>query len=39
MKSIILEEARTIAVRDVRDAEMKETNDVLRWLVLKPKAA
>lgn len=29
MKAVILEETRKIAVRDVRDAEMKETTDVL----------
>jgi glutathione-independent formaldehyde dehydrogenase len=29
MKAVILEETRRIAVRDVRDAEMRETTDVL----------
>jgi glutathione-independent formaldehyde dehydrogenase len=29
MKAVILEETRRIAVREVRDAEMRETTDVL----------
>ena len=29
MKAVILEETRRITVKDVRDAEMRETTDVL----------
>jgi len=29
MKAVVLEETRRIAVKDVRDAEMRESTDVL----------